>query len=106
MTDGRSASQVKRYFEERGFDRFKKVYVETGGSFFQRQVRRGHERAIAEVLAWLGASRGLAGMTICDAGCGAGNLSIPLAQAGASVHAVDFSTKMIDLLHRRAERIP
>jgi magnesium-protoporphyrin O-methyltransferase len=101
-----SPSPVQRYFEGRGFSRWRRVYVEAGGSFFERQIRRGHAETIATVLSWLGAERGLAGTTVCDAGCGAGSLSIPLAQAGASVHAVDFSTKMIDLLRARAASSP
>jgi magnesium-protoporphyrin O-methyltransferase len=96
---------VQRYFEERGFERWKRIYVDSGGSALQRQIRSGHQRTIATALAWLGA-RGLAGTTIWDAGCGAGSLSLPLAQAGAEVHAVDFSTRMIRLLARRAEATP
>lgn len=34
-------------------------------------------------------------MTICDAGCGVGSLSIPLAQAGATVYGSDISEKMV-----------
>jgi magnesium-protoporphyrin O-methyltransferase len=98
--------EVQRYFEEQGFERWRRIYVETGGSAFQRPVRSGHERTIATALSWLGASQGLAGKTIWDAGCGAGSLSLPLAQAGAAVHAVDISTKMIELLGRRAAAIP
>jgi SAM-dependent methyltransferase len=36
--------------------------------------------------------------TLMDMGCGAGNLSIPLAQTVAHVHAVDFSANMLNYL--------
>ena len=33
--------------------------------------------------------------TVCDAGCGTGSLSIPLAEMGAKVYASDISEKMV-----------
>jgi len=45
------------------------------------------------------------GMTVVDLGCGSGQLSIPLAEAGACVRAVDISTKMIELLRRKADAL-
>lgn len=48
------------------------------------------------------ADNNLAGMSICDAGCGVGSLSIPLAQAGAKVYASDISDKMVEEAKERA----
>jgi magnesium-protoporphyrin O-methyltransferase len=67
-------------------------------------LRRGHCEVIGTVLFWLDAHQGIAGKTILDAGCGAGTLSIPLAAAGATVDAVDFSEKMIEAARERAGR--
>jgi magnesium-protoporphyrin O-methyltransferase len=47
----------------------------------------------------------LADLSICDAGCGVGSLSIPLAQAGAKVFASDISEKMVGEAKERAEDI-
>jgi magnesium-protoporphyrin O-methyltransferase len=57
------------------------------------------------VLAWLQADGSLAGLTICDAGCGVGSLSIPLAQAGAKVSASDISEKMVAEAQARARQV-
>ncbi|CDN11780.1 Mg-protoporphyrin O-methyltransferase [Richelia intracellularis] len=41
-------------------------------------------------------------VSICDAGCGVGSLSIPLAAAGAKVNASDISEKMVEEAKARA----
>jgi len=53
-------------------------------------------------MSWLEADGNLQGLAICDAGCGVGSLSIPLAQAGAVVCASDISQKMVGEAHERA----
>jgi len=42
------------------------------------------------------------GMTVVDLGCGGGQLTIPLAQRGATVTGVDISPKMIAVLEEKA----
>ncbi|CAN1317955.1 Magnesium protoporphyrin IX methyltransferase, chloroplastic [Linum perenne] len=37
----------------------------------------------------------LRGVTVCDAGCGTGLLSIPLAKEGAIVYSSDISAAMV-----------
>jgi SAM-dependent methyltransferase len=44
------------------------------------------------------------GQSVLDVGCGAGTLSLPLANAGHPVLAVDFSPGMLDGLKDRAQR--
>ena len=44
------------------------------------------------------------GMTIADVACGPGALSLAAARAGARVHAVDFSERMVALLAESAAR--
>jgi magnesium-protoporphyrin O-methyltransferase len=46
------------------------------------------------VLAWVDADGDAARRTFCDAGCGVGSLTIPLAQRGAAVAASDISAAM------------
>jgi SAM-dependent methyltransferase len=50
---------------------------------------------------WLRASQG---MSVLDAGCGAGRWSLRLAGAGAQVTGVDLARAMVDEARRRAER--
>jgi magnesium-protoporphyrin O-methyltransferase len=67
-------------------------------------VRKGHSEVLGTVLSWLHAEQAIAGNTILDAGCGSGTASIPLAATGATVHAADFSEKMIEAARERAGR--
>jgi magnesium-protoporphyrin O-methyltransferase len=51
----------------------------------------------------LQADNNLTNLSICDAGCGVGSLSIPLAQAGAKIFASDISEKMVEEGQKRAK---
>lgn len=53
----------------------------------------------------LGAAGALQGARVVDLGCGSGQLSLPLAQAGAEVLAVDVSSAMVRRLQEEAQRV-
>jgi magnesium-protoporphyrin O-methyltransferase len=93
---------VREYFNATGFDRWRRIYGDGEVNKVQRDIRQGHQETIDDVMAWLKADGNLAGLTICDAGCGVGSLSIPLAQAGAQVYASDISEKMVTEARERA----
>lgn len=93
---------VRDYFNATGFDRWRRIYGEGEVNKVQLDIRKGHQETINTVLDWLQADDNLTGLTICDAGCGVGSLSIPLAQAGAKVYASDISEKMVDEAQERA----
>jgi magnesium protoporphyrin O-methyltransferase len=94
---------VQDYFNTTGFERWRKIYSDSAKvSKVQLDIREGHQRTVDQVLYWLKQSGSLAGLTICDAGCGVGSLSIPLAQMGAKVFASDISEKMI---HEAKQRL-
>jgi magnesium-protoporphyrin O-methyltransferase len=99
------AGAVRSYFEGIGFERFRRLHGDEHCSRLQKAVREGHDITLLTVLDWLGVKAGLDGVSICDAGCGAGALSIALAQAGADVHAVDFSRQMVGYAQRRAHKM-
>lgn len=87
---------VKDYFNTTGFDRWRRIYGEGDVSAVQRDIREGHQKTVDLVLYWLNSDGSLAsGLTVCDAGCGVGSLSLPLAQGGARVSASDISEKMV-----------
>jgi magnesium-protoporphyrin O-methyltransferase len=70
----------------------------------QRNIRIGHQKTVDNVLAWLQEQGNLASRSFCDAGCGVGSLSLPLAQLGAgSIAASDLSEAMTNEARRRAE---
>lgn len=94
---------VKEYFNATGFDRWRKIYGDAEVSKVQLDIRTGHQQTVDTVLSWLEADGNLADLSICDAGCGVGSLSIPLAQAGAKVNASDISEKMVGEAQERAK---
>ena len=96
---------VKEYFNQKGFDRWRRIYGETDDvNKVQKKIRQGHQQTIDTVVGWLEDDGNLDELTICDAGCGVGSLSIPLAQAGAKVWASDISAKMVGEAKEKAEK--
>ena len=86
---------VKEYFNNTGFDRWQRIYGDGEVNKVQLDIRTGHQQTVDTLLEWFQADDHLAGLSICDAGCGVGSLSIPLAQAKAIVSASDISEKMV-----------
>jgi len=43
---------------------------------------------------------------ILDLGCGTGRFTIPLAQAGHNVHALEYSSQMLEQLHQKLKALP
>jgi magnesium-protoporphyrin O-methyltransferase len=93
---------VKDYFNSTGFDRWKRIYGDGDVNKVQLDIRNGHQQTVDKVLGWLKADGNLTEISICDAGCGVGSLSIPLAAVGAKVYASDISEKMVEEGRARA----
>ncbi|HEY9747874.1 MAG TPA: magnesium protoporphyrin IX methyltransferase [Allocoleopsis sp.] len=93
---------VREYFNATGFDRWRRIYGDGEVNKVQLDIRIGHQQTIDHVLGWLQADDNLAQITVCDAGCGVGSLSIPLAEAGAKVFSSDISEKMVEEAKERA----
>ncbi len=96
MTDEKAL--VRNYFNSTGFERWRKIYGEDKVNRVQEAIRRGHQKTMTAILQRLDPVRG---QTLCDAGCGLGSLSIPLAQRGAEVWATDISEQMIQAAQAR-----
>jgi magnesium-protoporphyrin O-methyltransferase len=96
--------EVKGYFETTGFERWNRIYSASDDvNKVQRNIRIGHQKTVDNVLAWLQEQGNLATRNFCDAGCGVGSLSIPLAHLGAgSIAASDLSEAMAGEARRRA----
>jgi magnesium-protoporphyrin O-methyltransferase len=102
QTGGDELEAVKSYFDTTGFERWNKIYGETDEvNKVQLDIRQGHAQTVDKVLRWLDEEGGVVGTTICDAGCGTGSLSIPLALKGATVSASDISSSMAGEAQRR-----
>ncbi|NJK41050.1 MAG: magnesium protoporphyrin IX methyltransferase [Acaryochloridaceae cyanobacterium SU_2_1] len=102
MTSIDDKAIVQDYFNTVGFDRWRRIYGEGEVNKVQRDIRVGHQQTVNTVLAWLEADGDLSGQSFCDAGCGVGSLSIPLAKLGVQVAASDLSTKMVEEAQARA----
>jgi magnesium-protoporphyrin O-methyltransferase len=115
QTGGDELEAVKKYFNTSGFERWNKIYGETDEvNKVQLDIRKGHAQTVEKVLAWFdadraaadGASPSIAGRTVCDAGCGTGSLTLPLAERGAKVSASDISAAMVGEAERRFRASP
>lgn len=102
MTATDDKTIVRDYFNAIGFDRWRRIYGSGEVNKVQLDIRKGHQQTVDTVLSWL-IDDSVTGLTICDAGCGVGSLSIPLAEAGAIVYASDISEKMVGEAKERAE---
>ncbi|MBF2027890.1 MAG: magnesium protoporphyrin IX methyltransferase [Oscillatoriales cyanobacterium C42_A2020_001] len=96
---------VREYFNAKGFDRWRNIYGNGEVNKVQLDIRIGHQQTVDTLLGWLKDDGNLSQLTICDAGCGVGSLSIPLAQAGATVFASDISEKMVGEAKSRAAEV-
>jgi magnesium-protoporphyrin O-methyltransferase len=103
MTKTDDKTIVRDYFNSTGFDRWQRIYGDGQVNKFQLDIRKGHQQTVDTVLSWLQADDNLPGLSICDAGCGVGSLSIPLAKAGSVVYGSDISEKMVSEAHQRAK---
>lgn len=93
---------VREYFNATGFDRWRRIYGDGEVNKVQLDIRQGHQQTVDTVLGWIKADDNAADLTVCDAGCGVGSLSIPLAEMGAKVFASDISEKMVEEAKVRA----
>ncbi len=105
MTTTNDKKVVKEYFNATGFDRWRRIYGEGEVNKVQEDIRIGHQQTIDTVIEWVKQDGNLADISICDAGCGVGSLSIPLAQAGAKVNASDISEKMVAEAGEKAKEV-
>ncbi|KAM0945464.1 putative magnesium protoporphyrin IX methyltransferase [Dioscorea sansibarensis] len=101
---GDDKAVVREYFNTTGFDRWRKIYSDATEDVnkVQLDIRLGHSKTVEKTIEMLKDDSPLAGVSICDAGCGTGSLSIPLARDGAVVTATDISAAMVDEARRRA----
>ena len=92
--------EVTEYFNGTGFDRWNRIYSESDDvNKVQKNIRIGHQKTVDDVISWLKEYDNIKEKSFCDAGCGVGSLSIPLAKLGAkSIHLSDISEAKNNLL--------
>jgi len=104
--EGDDKAVVKEYFNNTGFDRWKRIYSDDGSvNAVQLDIRTGHQQTVDRILSWIDEDqRPAQSQTFCDAGCGVGSLATPLASRGAIVAASDISEAMVTEARERANR--
>ncbi|TGG76795.1 MAG: magnesium protoporphyrin IX methyltransferase [Aphanocapsa feldmannii 288cV] len=95
---------VRSYFNSKGFERWNRIYSSSDDvNRVQRNIRCGHQKTLDTLLDWLDADGDVTQRSFCDAGCGVGSLTLPLARRGArSIAASDISQAMVEEASRRA----
>ena len=98
-------TEVTEYFNGTGFDRWNRIYSKSDDvNKVQRNIRIGHQKTVDDVITWLKEYDNIKDNSFCDAGCGVGSLSIPLAKLGAkSIYLSDISEAMINETKSRAK---
>lgn len=101
---GNEKAVVRDYFNGTGFDRWRRIYSDNQDvNKVQEHIRRGHNKTVAAVLNWLQEDGDVKTRNFCDAGCGVGSLTLPLAAMGAQgITASDLSEAMLAEARQRA----
>lgn len=68
---------------------------------FQNHLHRRLDDNRQRVIPWLDAARGLDGAAVLEIGCGTGSATVPLAEQGARVTAVDVDERAIAVAQQR-----
>ncbi|PWR04120.1 magnesium protoporphyrin IX methyltransferase [Meridianimarinicoccus roseus] len=99
MSYDRTLTRVEDYFDRTATQTWARLTSDAPVSRIRATVRAGRDRMRACLLGALPAD--LTGARVLDAGCGAGQMTIELAQRGADVLAVDISPSLIDIAKTR-----
>jgi len=101
---GTEKEVVRAYFNGTGFERWRRIYSDNQDvNKVQEHIRRGHNKTVTAVLNWLQEDGDVRTRSFCDAGCGVGSLTLPLAAMGARrITASDLSEAMLAEARQRA----
>lgn len=91
--------RLEAYFDRTAAASWARLTSDAPVSRIRQTVREGRDQMRASLLANLPTD--LAGLRLLDAGCGAGQLSIELAQRGAEVVGVDISPSLLKIARQR-----
>ena len=95
--------QLQTYFDRTAVEAWKRFATDAPLNRIRETVRAGRERMRALLLSYL--PEDLSGWRILDAGCGAGVLSVALAERGAEVLGIDLSAEMVRFAEASAPSI-
>ena len=100
-------TEVKDYFNGIGFDRWRKIYSKSEEiNTVQKNIRKGHQKTVDDVVLFVKKYPDLTKKTFCDAGCGVGSLAIPLLRLGIkNLQVSDISSEMIKETKNRIKKL-
>ncbi len=92
-------ARLEEYFDRTAARTWERLTSDAPVSRIRQTVREGRDAMRAAMLARL--PDDLRGARVLDAGCGAGPMSVALAERGAEVVGVDISPALLDVARRR-----
>jgi magnesium-protoporphyrin O-methyltransferase len=99
MTYEATRERLETYFDRTASRTWEALTSDAPVSRIRQTVREGRDTMRAELLSIL--PKDLRGARVLDAGCGAGQMAIELAERGAYVTAIDISPSLLDVARRR-----
>lgn len=99
MTYEVTRERLETYFDKTASRTWEALTSDAPVSRIRQTVRAGRDEMRAELLSILPCD--LNGARVLDAGCGAGQMAIELAERGAQVVAVDISPSLLEVARRR-----
>lgn len=102
MTYEATRQRLETYFDRTASRTWEALTSDAPVSRIRQTVREGRDAMRAELLSILPAD--LKGARVLDAGCGAGQVAIELAERGADVLATDISPSLLDVAKKRTPR--
>ena len=99
--------EVREYFNGTGFNRWRKIYSKSEEiNTVQKNIRKGHQKTVDDVVSYVKNYPELTTKTFCDAGCGVGSLAIPLLRLGIKdLQVSDISSEMIKETKKRINEL-
>jgi magnesium-protoporphyrin O-methyltransferase len=94
--------QLETYFDRTAAAAWSRLTSDAPVSYIRGTVRAGRDAMRDTLLGWL--PDDMRGMTLLDAGCGTGALSVAAARRGAHVTAIDLSPTLVNLARERSPR--
>ncbi|MBK5933466.1 Mg-protoporphyrin IX methyltransferase [Rhodovulum imhoffii] len=91
--------RLEHYFDRTASKTWERLTSDAPVSRIRQTVREGREEMRAAMLSCLPGD--LSGARVLDAGCGAGPMTLELAQRGAEIVAVDISPSLLDVAKKR-----
>ncbi len=96
--------RLQTYFNATALEAWAQLTTDTPVSRIRATVRQGRDRMRDLLISWLPGD--MTGLSLLDAGCGTGAVTVEMARRGAQVTAVDVAANLIDLARERAPADP